>query len=579
MRTMRARLTALGSALGLAVALIAAVPPTGAQETASDADFGGYATGSVAHADALQPADESLRFLDTEVAFSSAAMESQGLTPALHNEFERLVHPELPDATAYGRGSGVEVGVGLDAPDAENQVIPSGIAEASSPPDDGPVTSELASLPPELDPLVWATLLRGEADANTGPVPCALGEDLSFGSGEVGTAELLDQDQTANDPEGLEQPLVSINAADDGRAVSSSSSRTRLVSQVGHDGTVEGNALGLMSETRMTVAPITLFAGTETATTIEVLGEWVLRAVATGADSGWVHYGPADAEPETPILRIIDQTTGDVTNVVTFQDFLGDDGLVINDDPTFSLVIGEDARAIGQGADSAPTETATEAAGAVDLLRIRLADELGEAVEVRVGHMEARARVPSGGITCELPVDKASSVDTATEGDTFTHTITVDNPFACTLENVEVVDEMSADPAGEIDFSIGDVGDGTVSGDTITWDDVGPIAPGESAEVSVQATLDTVDAAGVIIDDVTASGTCDVGSADGETTVDVDVAGSAHLEAPEVAGETEEQARGVQEALPATGGSLLAGFAAIALIGGAAAMRRFFGVR
>ncbi len=57
--------------------------------------------------------------------------------------------------------------------------------------------------------------------------------------------------------------------------------------------------------------------------------------------------------------------------------------------------------------------------------------------------------------------------------------------------------------------------------------------------MSVEATLDTVNAAGVIVDDVTASGACGVGSADGETTVDVDVDGSAHLEAPEVAGETE----------------------------------------
>lgn len=576
MRTMRARLTALGSAAALAVALIAAAPPSGAQETASDADFGGYATGTVAHADALQPADESLRFLDAEVAFSSAAMESQGLSTALHNEFQRLVHPELPDATAYGRGSGVEVGVGLDSPDAENQVIPGGIAEASSPPDDGPVTSELASLPPEMDPLVWAGLLRGEADANTGATPCtALGQDFASGSGQVADAELLDQDQTANDPEGLEQPLVSLNAPDNERAVSSSTSHTRFVP---HD---DGNALGVLSETRVTIAPITLFAGTENATTIEVLGEWVLRAVATG-ESGSVHYGPADAEPETPILRVVDQTTGEVTNIVTFQDLLGEEGLVINDDPMFSLVVGEDARAIGQGADSQPTESATEAAGAVDVLRIRLAGEPGKAAEVRVGHMESRAVVPSGGVTCELPVNKASSVDTATEGDTFTHTITVENPFACTLENVEIVDEMSAEPADQIDFSIGDVGDGSVSGDTITWDDVGPIAPGESAEVTVEVTLDTVDATGVVVDDVTATGTCAVGAADGETTVDVAVAGSAHLEAPdvtptEVAGET-EQARGAQ-ALPATGGSLLAGFAAMALISGAAAMRRFFRVR
>jgi hypothetical protein len=67
------------------------------------------------------------------------------------------------------------------------------------------------------------------------------------------------------------------------------------------------------------------------------------------------------------------------------------------------IAIGEPPRAIGGAAGSSPTASAdgTRAAAAVDVVRVRaLPGAPAELADLRVGHMEASAEVPSGGIDC-----------------------------------------------------------------------------------------------------------------------------------------------------------------------------------
>lgn len=385
----------LAAAAAAAALFSLLVPFTGPAVAQSGGTASAFATGTIFHADLLRNAET--RLVDTEVAFSGAVFDTGGLEDALRNELGREFAPSLPTKRAFGRGTGIEVGLGV-APDTPNQLILSGRAEVSSPPNVAAVSREIG--PVDLDPLAWADLLRAEAFART-DAPCVLGTDTSRGLAYVADAQLLDT-ASSGTGDGLEAPVVALNASDPARAISQSRSRTVLVEQRNRDGRRLGDDFGVMSEVRETIAPLTLFGGTENALTIEFLGEWVLQAVATGVGGGaYVHYGPGEVSPETPVLRVID--ADGVENLITLQQLFGDDGLVIDVPGVAEIAIGEPPRAIGGPAGSRPTESAdgTRAAAAVDVVRVRaLPGAPAELADLRVGHMEVSAEVPAGGLLC-----------------------------------------------------------------------------------------------------------------------------------------------------------------------------------
>lgn len=87
-------------------------------------------------------------------------------------------------------------------------------------------------------------------------------------------------------------------------------------------------------------------------------------------------------------------------------------------------------------------------------------------------------------------VSKDSSADTVQPGDEFTYTITVPNSDdTCTLTDVMVVDTITGPEGAEIVDT--DPPADTVDGLTVTYDDVGPIAPGE--EVTLDITVSVPD--------------------------------------------------------------------------------------
>lgn len=551
-----------------------------------------FATGTVVHADALE-ADQT-RLVDTEVAFSGAAYDSEGLGDAIRNEMDRVLAPSLPAKLAFGRGAALEVGLGV-TPATENQAILAGKAEASALPKTPPVTTGAG--PIDLDPLVWADLLRGQATANVADDGCVLGADASSGSAYVADAQLLDAASSAQREQdapvagaaapageaapadggpvdavlgvarrltgaapadaaaqpaapapatrpqaaampneaGLEQPVVALDADGPARAVSQSRSRTVFVAQRGRDGRLLGNAFGIMSEVRQTIAPVTLFEGTDQQFTIEVLGEWVLQAVAGGVSgTGYVHYGPGRVSPETPVLRLIDAEGAE--QVLRLQDITTDDGLIVTIPGVAEIAIGEPPRAIGGDAGSRPAVVAggTSASAAVDVVRVRaLAGAPARLADLRIGHMEASASVPAGGVGCQIPVSKTPSVQTANVGESFDVTFAVANPYDCTLRGVRLEDAVTTerDARFAVGFtapaaSVAPAGQRLAEG-TLIWSNLGDLRPGQTR--TVRATFAAQGGAGAIIDRATAFGTlADCAQEGGSVAgVDVDVVGSA----------------------------------------------------
>ncbi|HEX2699799.1 MAG TPA: NPXTG-anchored protein [Acidimicrobiales bacterium] len=572
--------------------------PVGAQVPAAQADYKGYSTGTVVHADALTVG--ATRIVDTEVAYSGASVASKGTggvtqgpgaaAGTIVNEMEQVVQPALPNTTldpslqgnrSFGRGSGLEIGVGttVSTDVNANQILLAQRALASAPPSTDLITKEVG--PVKIDPAAYASLLRGQAQARwNGDSTCVVGEDLSTGLGYAADAQLLNlgAPSAGNDP--FTGPVAATDAPTPERRVSQTRSVTKLVPQTDAAGNKIGDNFGLMSETRMTIAPITLLKNTATPLTIELLGEWVLRSVATGIPGqAYVTYGPGTVTPSTPVLSLIQG--GLVNNLLTLQDLLGAQGLPIEIPGVASIVIGEDPRAIGGDSTTQPTQggDGTVASAAVDAVRIQLlpAGALAgiDALDLRIGHMESRAQVPAGGVKCNVPVSKTADKQTVNAGDSFTYNITVTNPFAdCDLTNVKVVDNITGGNGVKWSVTGTNPQASATSTNQVTFNDIGPIGPKQSKSVTISIKVDPKSAAGQFTDNATATGTCATGSAQGGARITVPISGETTVTVPSVSGGRELPATGVEQ-LPRTGsnGPALA-LAGLGLLGAAAVLRR-----
>ncbi|MBV9041687.1 MAG: hypothetical protein JOZ68_11825, partial [Acidimicrobiia bacterium] len=435
------------------VAIVAVVIPSAkaAPVFTGTNQFSGYSTGTVVHADLLQfgslgaPVD---RLVNTDVAFSGAAANTNGLGNPVNNEFQNAVSPAQSTKDSYGRGSGLELGLATSLPNNPNlnQLVLAGLAQASAPPSTPLVTKEVGPIP--ANPLLYASLLRGQAEANFDPSACVTDPtNVSFGLGDAADVQLLNTG--AANPDGtMQKPVVSTDiGTPTDRAVSQAQSFMHLVPN--GDGT-----FGLVSETHETVAPITLFKGTANEIRIELLGEWVLKATATGKIGGAsVTYAPAgNPTPTTPLVRITTAASPNA-NVLTAQQLFGAGGLHIPASPLADIWIGEPARAIGDNsANPAGPTTAldgTAASGAVDVVRVKLLipDPASHLADVRIGHMEADASVPSGGVACPAAATTTSSsapssTTSTTSGPTSTTTTPPNN---CNYNGYSTGSDVHAD--------------------------------------------------------------------------------------------------------------------------------------
>jgi len=543
MRALSSRMRRAGPlAAGLFAALLifGLVPAVGAQtfEVGQPVDLRGFAHAVESNVNGLRSADTTVAHVGAATASAVVDADADGVGAAKISEVNRTLQPAQDNKLTYARGIGLEAGAGV-TPDTEDQLQLAGLAEQVAPPDnDSPTIEEIAG---ELSPLAYASLVRGEALANSqdsGLIPefCVVGDDLSRGVGFAEDVEAIDANPD-DDTEGLDSPLVALDDSNTPKNGVESIARTRLIP------TGTPNNFGLMSEVRQTLAPVTLLqeerglddAGAPLAPrllTLQVAGEWWLRAIATGQPGGaQVQYGSTigdvDENNVTDVISLVDESGTDLLEglpVDTLEEIFGEGGLQIPGDPLINLSIGEDPRALAApnefpDPDSSPELAAngTKAVGARDVVRLRLLGIDGENVvlDLRIGHQEVGAEVPVGGVNCPIPVTKTAdprSINIGTSGNTSKISITVHNVFDCDLEGVVLTDRIrqhEADPdfkliSGEPTPNSPSLPTGNLTTADVVWE-LGDIPQGEQRTVTLD--LQSATKGGIIRDIAEATGT------------------------------------------------------------------------
>lgn len=524
----------------------AAGAQTPAPVPVAQANYSGYSTGTAVHVGAVQFGTTQLA--NVEQAFAGAAVNSQGLSGTINNELGQVVQPTLPNTgldphlvgnKSFARGSGLEVGLATTVP-VTNNTIPLNRAEVSAPPS----TTETKQIGPiNVNGVASASLLRGQAAANwNADNTCVLGAPISRGLGEAAGVKVLNTAPLG----GGGTAQVATDAT--GNNVSQTISQTELAPQTNSAGASVGPNVGLISESTQNLAPVTLFKGTPAQFTIKVGGSFTLRAVAGGVPgSAYISYTPGQAPtPTTPVLSILN-SVGTVLSTVTTQQLLGNTGLnlpvslgTLGNVATIS--VGQAPRAIGGAVGSSPQVAAdgTSAAAAVDVASVHLLDIPSlnlHGANVTIGHLEAKAVVPSGGIACQpIPVSKTANPMTVTPGQQFTYTIGVTNPCLSPLTGVRVVDTISV-PAG-VKYTISSTSPtaSSISPDnsTITYNDIGPIPASSTKDLTIVVQVASDSAGGVLTDHAAVTGSCGTGSASGTQTISVPLSGSVTVMVPTI---------------------------------------------
>jgi hypothetical protein len=370
------------------------------------ANFSGYASGSALHVHAIQAGLAGPRLVDTDVAPAGASVNTAGLPNTLDNELGEPVQPaNVSGKKASGIGNGLQLGIGSSVPNDPNaaQLILSGQAEATASPDTPfvpcpPNNATCQDLGPiQGDPVAYASLLRGEAEAHMDnllsrcPTPPPDTTPFGRGRGYAADVQLLNTGTTNADGT-FNPPLIGTDTP--GQNAVDVKTRTYPINN--GDGT-----FGLVSEVSELLVPVRL-AGQ---LTIQLAGEWVLRATVTGKPGGAkIEYAPAGSPSNTtPVITILQGVTQLLQ--VTLQQLLGQTGLSLPANPLLDLAIGEAPRAIGGANGSAPTSSAngnsdgTTASAAVDVVRLIALTGATNIADTRIGHMEVSAKVPPGGFS------------------------------------------------------------------------------------------------------------------------------------------------------------------------------------
>jgi LPXTG-motif cell wall-anchored protein len=527
---------ALVMSLATAMVIAVAVP----SRASAPGPYSGFATGGVVHLDALTAGGTTTtngtRLANVDVGLSNAATDSQG-TKALLNEYARpIVPPDAVGKKAVGEGSLAEVGLGVDPKTvAQLQTI---VSEAKT--SDGHVTDDQDNLNIPGAPLIWADGLHTNAVANWNPDTCVIGEPISAGFTRLLNADLVDMGASDNTDGSFKQALASVGSVN-------SHSFTQLYPGA-------GDGLGLAGYAATNAFDVTLFKGDPAnEITIHVLPAHLL-VKADGTPGG------AKVDYDAPLVTIT-QAGQEIFRLlpkdnpgpidIQIPPGAGDSG----SDMLLRLKLGTLlplASETGPNIKSKTKADGTAASASVNILELTLLDvpEVPlRGLTLGIGHLEAAAQVPAGGIDCPIPVTKTPSQSTVQSGDTFTTTIKIDNPFVCPLENVSLTDVITTEGAAtfqvlsaspDADSPSLPTASGLTGPTTVKWNNLGTIAPGASKSVTV--TLKAGGGAGKIKDTATAAGAVSnckpaPGSSSTEVTgitnVKVPVTGVGTLQVPE----------------------------------------------
>lgn len=575
---MRTRLAALLTVLTTVAALAGtASVPAGAQAV-TDQPFGGYGSGATLSVNVLGLLNTQV--LNLQAASAGQSTNSEGLPAGgLTNELGYAIQPPgISDRNAYGRGTGLEVGLLTPDPNTNtNQILLAGLAQQAAPPIEPGIAEEQIG-PIQIGSLAYVNLLRGRARALFDPDICVIGKPFSFGEGEASGLQLIG---TPGAGGVLQSPVVGaglpVNSTDPRNV-----SRTRSVTYLRPNG---DGTFAVVSETRQTIAPVSLLGGT---VTLELLGEWALRAIATGKSDGSsrVEYAPVGAGPTTNVATL---TIGATVVNITTQQLFGPGGLDLGAalgplSALLNIAVGTPARALGGAPGSAPqiAGDGTSVSAAVDVARVGVLQipNVLNAVDLRVGHMEAAAVAPPGGVRCNVPVDKIGTPDPVTAGNDFTITIRIPSDssvfeqlFGCDLIGIRVEDVHEIE-SGNPSFRLNSASDGGVispDGRTVTWANIGDYNIGDPPrELTINGTIPGNSGAGVLKDTATVTatlGNCD-GTVGGQDIVGQGVSGGSvtgvfTLFGPDVSRSGVLAATGGDERLLVLGGVFLLGALAV----------------
>ena len=453
--------------------------------------FAGYATGTVFHTDPELARDNEGDAFNAEydLGLSDAAHASVAL-PAVTDELGRKAIPALEPGHSFGQGQGVKLPADLEELDLEIDPEP---AIANAPPSRAPVKKSTQG---DLQ-FVKAETFEAEALARAIPTGCVIGDDLARGLGSA--------IQSGVDPDGdfddEDAPLLSVSVEDPPppRAVSQSMSRVALSRQP-----VSPGHFGGIAETRLTMAPITFGLPGETKKdqiifTLELAGEYVLRATADGRE-GKLVFGPEGADDAYPVARLF--RNGKEIGGAGFGEIVP---IEVGDEVVGEIRIGDDPHAIGN-AKGKPTTDGTRVSAAADVAVVRFF-AVG-AAEQRVGHMEVDLTVPSGGVACPgITLSKRSDPASLTPGAPFTFTIDVSNPNDCVLSAVKVKDAATTEP-GVAWKVLTTLPRSTISKEGVLTFDLESLRPGERKTIKVNAESAADSKPGTVSNQATADGVC-----------------------------------------------------------------------
>ena len=447
--------------------------------------FAAYATGTVFHTDPELSGTKVAATVD--MATADAVYAGQPVS-AFADELGRSIVSALPAGSGQAQGRAVKV----DPPDAVGDVDTGEPAQAKAPPTGRPVVRETTA---DLTPLLKAHALRSEASARAVSTGCVIGSDLARGAANADDTDIVDTNPSPNST----KPLLSLGADEPPRAVSQSVSHTRLVPISGQPG-----RFGAVAEVRQTIAPITFgLPGMDDKFTIEVAGEWVMRAAADGT-KGSVTFGSQNRnDDDRPALRLIHGKQ--VVDEVGLRD-AGREGIFVDGQPVGDIRIGGDKRAVAGRPASKPTETGTRVSAAADVVVVRLFEPHAE---LRVGHMEVGLAVPPGGVQCPgITMTKTSDPASVRPGDPFSWSIEVSNPNDCPLDRVQVVD-TAATTAGVAWKPVSSLPRATRAADgSLVFDAVGPLSTGQTKTLKLNAEVEAGSAPGTITNRAVAAGVC-----------------------------------------------------------------------
>lgn len=495
--------------VGVAPTTVASAAPRtlAAQGTPfATAQFAAYGTGSELALQAVSSGSTTLARVDQ--AFSANVASSGPLGGAINSPVTGalvMTDQTANNANAYGRGSGVEVGLGV-SPAVANQ-IQLGIAEAHAAPPSGLITK--TAIPLNIPGVITTGLLTGKAAAAYNASFCPVGQPLAYGEGD------------ASAPTGVvgqSPPLVSGTGAS-GTQAAQTRTRTDLVANA--DGT-----FGISNTVQEIITPLTVNLGSAVTLAVTVQGDGPNSPFTlTTFNDGEGHSGNVLSNND-PVVKLDLIISGVTTNLANVK--LSSLAAIINPLLGSGSALSTTLAALGVhlSIDVGTPPAATRSNVAYDLLAINAS--LGSSLTVanlRLGHVESQVALPGGPIECTVPVAKVANPASVTAGNTFQWAIAIPatssslSDATCDLTNIKATDKISINK-GSPSFNIGAISNGGVydpNTKTVTWSNLGTYHPGDPPiVVTIQATVPSNSASGVLQD--TANVTAGLGNCNGGAT-------------------------------------------------------------